>query len=262
MVKTLISFGPLSIQSMSLFMVLAFLFSGFVFWRKAKEEHYDETEVFDGFLLAWIIGFIWARIGFIIFNFYEFGFHIFKWIDLVTNPGLNALFGIVGSTVYLYRFAQRKKWDVFEILDFWSMAVTLGLVLIWFGLFLDGSRFGLATSLPWGVVFPGVFEKHHPVQLYASFLYAGLFAYLAWLEFHYRTFEWYKSRRKSAQTGFLLSVFLIAHGLISLGLNLVMPAQIVFQGLRLDHLLSLVGILLGVGILLVRSGRIQDFKRS
>jgi prolipoprotein diacylglyceryltransferase len=108
------------------------------------------------------------------------------------------------------------------------------------------------------VVFPDVFEKHHPVQLYATMLYAGLFAYLAWLEFHYRTFEWYKSRRKSAQTGFLLSVFLIAHGLISGGLNLVMPPQVSIQGLRLDYLLAVVSVLLGVVILLVRSGRLHD----
>lgn len=262
MLKTLFSAGPVAIQSISVFVILAFLASGFVFWRKTREEHYDETNTFDGFLLAWVVGLIWARVGFVVLNIEQLGFNVFSWLDVVSRPGLNALFGVAGASLYLYQFAKKRKWDAFEILDYWFLAVSQGLIWVWIGLFLDGSRFGVATSLPVGIVFPGVFEPHHPTQLYAAGLYALLFAYLAWLEYHYRTFEWYKAKRKSAQSGFMTAVFLMGHGLISAGLAWIMPANVLVRGFELDYVLAGLSFVLGLIVIIVRSGRVPHvFKK-
>lgn len=263
MFQNILSFSSISIQTLSLMVTLAFLAMGFVYWRKTKEEHYDEAEAFDGFLLAWIVGLVAARVGFVVLNLGTLGFNLVNWFDLVGRPGLNGLAGGIGASWYLYRFAQKKKWDAFEILDYWFLALSQGLIWVWLGLFLDGTRFGEATSLPIGMVFPGVFEPHHPAQLYAATFYSGLFWYLSWLEFNYRTFEWYKARRKSAQTGFLTGTFLIGHGVISGGLALIMPANVLIQGFELDYGLAVASVLIGGGVLMIRSGRLRNvFKRS
>ena len=74
MYPTLLSIGPVSIQTAGIFSVLAFLFTGFYFWKKSREEHYNEIEIFDGFILATIFSFIVARAVYIILNFGQFIF--------------------------------------------------------------------------------------------------------------------------------------------------------------------------------------------
>lgn len=241
--------------------LVAFLSSGFVFWRKVREEHYLEAEAFDGFLMSWVVGLFWARLGFVVLHVGQFQLQVWHWIDVVSRPGLSALTGFVGGSWFLYRFAKGKKWDVMEIFDYWSAAVAQALIWIWLGLLLDGTRFGDTTSWPIGIMFPGVFEPHHPVQLYAALAYAGLFWYLWWLELHYRRFEWYKAKRKSAQSGFLTAVFLMGHGVIAGVLSLVSPGALVVLGTEWDPAVAGLSLVLGFWILVVRSGRWHDWTK-
>jgi len=256
MLPTLISWGPLVVRTLNIFAIIAFFVSGFIFWKKGREEHYEEDELFDGFILALLVALIFARLGFILTHFASFSINILAWLDLVGHPGLNGIFGGVSGTIFIYRFAQKKKWDAFEILDFWVTSLAICLAIVSVGLFFDGSGYGYATNLPWGFIFPGVFEKHHPVQLYSAFLYLGLFIYLIKLEYKYRTFVWYKAKRKSAQTGFLFGFFLIAMGLFELILSFVTPSQLKFYNFDLDGLWAVGISLLGLFILLLRAGRI------
>ncbi len=255
MFPILFSVGPVVFKTLNLFYLVSFLAAGFVFWRKGREEHYEEDILFDGLMYALIVGGIISRIGFIIFNFSRFGFNVISWFDIFSMPGFDSLFGLIGGTLILIRHAKKQKWDVFEILDFWVLAISISTAIMWFGSFFDGTRFGNATQMPWGMVFPGVTDKHHPVQLYAGVLYAGVFWILSKLEYKYRTFEWYKSKRKSAQTGFLFCLFLILCGFSNLVLSLIMPAQFVFSGIVFDQVIALMIMVLGGGLLYVRSGR-------
>jgi len=255
MLPTLFTLGPLAVQTKSIFEVIAFLASAFIFWRKTREEHYQEDQAFDAFLLASLVGVLAGRIGFILIRFAEFGGNIISWFDIVRQPGSSIFFAILGASLYLYSYAKKQKWDVFEILDFWFIAVAIGMVFRHLGNFFAGVGFGYQTNLPWGIVFPGVFEKHHPVQLYTAIFFILLTIYLQWAEYHYRTFTWYRAKKKTAQTGFLTSVFMIATGLFMLLVQLLTLAQVMVQGLRLDAVLYGVLMLSGVLLLLNKSGR-------
>lgn len=255
MLPIIFSLGPFTLRTLTVFSLLALIVAAFLFWRKGREEHYSEMELFDGFLLATVVGTIGARIGFIVINFSEFGLHIWKWFNIVGSPGFNLFIGLVVAGLYIYRYAQRHKWDVFEITDFWVTAVCFGLAIMWLGIFFDGTSFGYATHLPWGMVFPGVFEKHHPVQLYFFILYGLLAYYLSWAEYHYRTFMWYRAGKNTAQTGFLTSIFICLVGLISLVMVIVRPPQLKLFGLGLDVPLYAFLVVFGLGLLIHRSGR-------
>ena len=85
MFPILLSLHPLTIYTIGVFMLIAFLVSGYVFWRKGREEHYQEEELFDAFLLTTLWGAVWARIGFVIINFGNFGFAPLKWLDCVED---------------------------------------------------------------------------------------------------------------------------------------------------------------------------------
>lgn len=262
MLPIIFSLGPITIRSFHLFAVLAFFMAGFVFWKKGKEEYYDENDFFDAFILTIIFSVLVARLGFIFTHFQNLGFDILAWFDLIKNPGMNGLLGGIGGTLFLYKFSSKKKWDAYEVLDFWATCLSMGLAIVWLGLFFDGSGYGFATTLPWGVIFPGVFEKHHPVQIYASFLYFVLFIYISKLEYRYRTFSWYVAKKKNAQTGFIFSVFLIGLGLVEVILSFLTPAQVMINNFNFDWLIALSTSVIGVVTLLYRAGYISFARKK
>ena len=64
MYPTLFQLGPVIVRTSSLFSLLAFLATAFIFWKKTKEEHYHQDQAFDAFLLASIAGLVVGRVGF------------------------------------------------------------------------------------------------------------------------------------------------------------------------------------------------------
>ncbi len=254
MFPVLLSIHPITIYTIGVFMLLAFLASGYVFWRKGREEHYQEEELFDAFLLTTLWGSFWARVGFIAINFNHFGFAPLKWIDIFSYPGTFPFLGMALGAWFLYRRAQKQKWDAAEILDFAVLSVTISLIIISIGSFLDGSGFGNPTSMPWGVTFPAVFDKRHPTQLYGALFYLLLYIYLNWLEPRYRMFEWYRNKKHSAPTGFLFAVFCIGYGLYGIVLSLLSPAQLVLFEVNLDIPLRVGILLFGIIRLWIQSG--------
>lgn len=261
MFPTLISFGPVIIKSLHIMLVIALFFGLFAFWRKTKEEHYDEMMVFDGILLSLVAGFILARAVFILTFFERFGWNIVAWFDIVTQPGFNVTALFVGSALYLFRYSIRKKWDAYEMLDFWSVGMSIALAFIWFGYWLAGIGFGIATQMPWGMVFPGLLEPHHPVQLYYVGFFIVLSWYLSWVEYRYRTFKWYRAQKNTAQTGFLISIMLLGSGLWGTLLLPITIAPADFLGVRLDAVASISLFFGGSWLLYKRSGH-EFFKRK
>jgi phosphatidylglycerol:prolipoprotein diacylglycerol transferase len=253
---------PFTFFTLGFLMLFAFLSVGFVLWRKGKEEHYEEEKVMDVYFLSAILGLVVSRVAYIVLHWSKFGLQPMKWIDIFSAPGMLPLFGLIAVVWFLFRRSAREKWDAFEVLDFAALSVSFGMAILWLGAFLDGFGFGNPTNLPWGMSFPGVFDKRHPTQLYAFGLYLLLFLYLGWVEYRYRTFSWYRDRKDSAQTGFLFCVFLIFYGLFGMVLAWLMPPTFVIQGIALDLPIKLVIFCIGVLLLYVRSGRYLPFTKK
>ncbi|KKU17860.1 MAG: Prolipoprotein diacylglyceryl transferase [Candidatus Pacebacteria bacterium GW2011_GWB1_47_8] len=252
---TLISLGALRLSTVTVVLLLGFLVSGFTFWRRGKEEHYSELQLFDGFLLSFIVGAIGARLVFVLLHFGQFGWSIFEWLSVVNKPGTHELAFLVISTLFLYRFAVRKKWDAYEVLDFWSLSLAVWLLFSSLADFTSGAGRGKFTQLPIGVTFPGSIEKTHPVQLYFAIFYLLLYVYLHWAESRYRIFEWYRLGRKSAHTGFLISTFTFFFAVFSALMLLFRLPEFPVFGFNLDIWLYLLGAILGVQVLLRRSDK-------
>ncbi len=255
MFPTLLNIGSFHLRTLSVFQAIAFFACALVFWKRAREESYSEVKVFDGFLISFIIGWLSGRVGHIVINYDQFGFDVLKWLNVVHYPGQLLSFFLLGATLYLYFYAKKEKWDAFEILDWWAQALTMGLIWLNLGFFFTGILFGKTTNLPWGVVFPGVFEPRHPVQIYYVIFLVILYKFLNWLEFNYRTFSWYRAGKKTAQTGFLFIVFLFSYGLFSLLMKFFQPALIVVGEFSFDTLFYLGLIFFALYLLLLRSNR-------
>lgn len=256
MFETIFSIGSFQLRTLSIFQIVAFLSAALIIWRRSKEENYSEPMVFDGYLLSFLVGWFLGRLGHILVAWDRFGWDVLKWLNVVQYPGIQLLVGLVGATIYFFVFAKKQKWDAYEVLDWWAQALTLGLIWINVGYFFAGVRFGHVTNLPWGVMFSGVFEKRHPIQLYYLLFHIVMHKVLNWLEYHYRTFEWYRSGKKTAQTGFVFASFMISYSLFSLFISLMQSPIFMIGEFVLDGFIYLLLLGLGLYILLLRSNRV------
>ncbi len=255
MFPVLFTIGSFSLKTSAVMFLLAIFISSFIFWRKGKEEYYDTLELFDGFVLSTFFGVLAARIAFVLLNINLFGLDLLKWFDVINHRGFNLIVGIAVASFYLHQFAVEKKWDAFEVLDFWVTSIALGLSINFVGLFFEGVGYGNSTQMPWGVVFPQLIDPHHPIQLYTAIFYAYMYVYLFRVEYKYRTFSWYRYGKKTAQTGFLVSMFLIYVALFSFFMTFLRPAALEIYGLNIDSVISICLLICGICLLYYRSGR-------
>src|SRR5260221_469695 len=126
MFPVLFSIGQFTLYTSSIFMILAFLTTGYFFWRKGREEHYPEDEIFDVYLISVFWAVLASRLGFILIHFEHFGLQPLKWIDIFSTPGFIPFFGLIAAAIVIYRQAKSKKWDAFEVLDFAAISVAFG----------------------------------------------------------------------------------------------------------------------------------------
>jgi phosphatidylglycerol:prolipoprotein diacylglycerol transferase len=262
MFPILFTLGPITFYTSTFFMMVAFLVSSYVFWKKGREEYYAEDELMDAYLVAMFWGLFWSRVGYVVFHFEQFGIQPLRWLDVFNSPGFFPVVGIFAAAATLYRFAQRQKWDEFEILDFGVLALSLLTAILWLGNFFAGAELGTTTQLPWGVVFPNVFDRRHPVQLYGFILYVLLFVYLFWAESRYRMFEWYRAKKDSAQSGFLFAMFCIFTGLIGLVLWIFTSSKVIFFNVPVEPIIRVALVIYGCVTLFRRSGRTIGFKKA
>ena len=263
MLPTLFTWGSIRFPTLAVVTFFAMLVGAFVFWRKTRQENYPEASVFDGWILAQMFGLVMARLAFVGLHFDQFSWQMWDWLNWWGKPGLFVPVSLLASAWYLWRFAKKNKWDEFELLDFWSLGAVATWFLLFCGFFLDGSFVGMPANLPWSVMLPGMVEKTHPASLYAAGGMLLTWWYLSWTEFRYRTFDWYRAGKQTAQTGFLFSVWLIGFGAIATAISFVrlpeMMVQLWSKNWALDPFFYGSIFIFGVISLWVRSGRTFGF---
>jgi len=208
MFPVILSIGPVTVSSLGLFFALAFIFGGFSVWRKAKEEHYEDDDIFDAIFLAFFGGIVGARLLYVLLHFSDFGFSLAKWINLEYSNGFTWLGFLFGVMYVLRLVAKKKKWSFYEFADISVYGIITAHLLIRIGQFLDGSYVGSQTSLPIGLVFPGLEGRRHPLPLYEIAILLFIYFLIKWLDKHYRLFTWYQNSRGEANPGFLWLTYL------------------------------------------------------
>ncbi len=242
----------------TLWIMVTLLFSGFVLWRKLKRERVDfEDMVIDRSLLALGAGVLGGRLAFVLLHLDTFGWSIGKWLSLGSFPGVIDVVALaVGLLVFWLSLGKEWK-DAVEVIDYASIGLAFFLFLLSLG---DGlleivNAFLLALGGGSAAAVPAFDTKTLFWSLVLSGLYLALFAFLSHIEREYRTFLWYRAKRRSAQTGFVIASFLIGYGLIWVSLGWLVPASIVVAGIRLDLFFKLLVMIMGIVILYVRSGK-------
>lgn len=229
--------------------------SGYYFWRKTYEEHFDLIEAYDGLLYSALAGFLASRLAYILMRGEWDLVAVGKLFNVWQYPGMWAPAGLVAAFAVFAWTARRMKRQVFEVWDYYALIVAWFLGWYWLSRFVVGAAAGVSTSLPIGVLFPQRVDPAHPVQLYAAVVYLLLFRYLWWVEPRYRFFLWYRTKKRTAKSGYLVSVFMIVTGLLGIVLGFIQYPFLMVLDLDINQLFYAILFVFGCVLLYVRSGQ-------
>lgn len=211
----------MSVTLFGLLAVLGFIVSGFFLWKRAVDEHFSESDIFDVYITASMWALVAGRLGAIALRFDRFGWNPLRWLALFTLPGLDGRAALIVGVAMIVLAAAKRHWDPWLTLD-----VYLPSVLLW--------QAALIALYWWQ----------------ASIVWFFWFLFLLWIEREYRFWEWYRGKRGFAHPGLVASVWGIG-----IGIGFLFVAR-----LSRDMVFSLAsGIILlfgGMVLVYVRSGRV------
>jgi prolipoprotein diacylglyceryltransferase len=250
----LFSIGPFKLYSLALVAFIGFFAGLFVVWKRGRELHFEEKELFDSIFVVLFWSFITARIGYVALHAPDYWSNLPGIVNFIGHPGWYFPAGLVGAGLATFFESKKNKWDVYQVMDLFVTGVVIAQAILSVGTLLAGIGYGLKTTSIIGLPFAGVYDKRYPVQVWEMISYGICFGYLWWVEGVYRTFSWYKRHRSQAETGFLVSMYFIWLGGINFVSSLFRTPEMVVGVIRFDLIVSTLGVVGGLWILFYRSG--------
>jgi len=181
------------LYSYGVILALGLLLGLYYFWKKGREEHWNETSLFDAFFLSLLLYWVVGRIVFVILHRESFD-SVWTAFALVTHPGIHATSGVLAGIAGLLLTARNRAWEYWRALDL--AAPTLALIMI--GGALSEVIFG-ERPLWWRVT--------------ALVLAVISFLFVAKVRSEFRFYRWYKGEQSVARDGLASLFYLVMMGL-------------------------------------------------
>lgn len=214
--------------------------------KLAKEESLKENIVSDFILIGIIPSVIGARIYYVIFEWSYYKDHINE-IFAIRNGGLAIYGAIITGLIIAYIYSNKKNVEFFKLIDVMSPGLALGQGIGRWGNFINMEAHGGPTDLPWGIMVDGV--KVHPTFLYESIVDISLALFL----------YFYLSKHKKFD-GQMIAVYGIVYGIGRFFIEGMRTDSLYIGGIRVSQLVSLVFIVLGIYIYIIKEKKIDKSK--
>ncbi|KKM09296.1 diacylglyceryl transferase [Clostridiales bacterium PH28_bin88] len=205
--------GPLEIRWYGVLMATAVAVGTYLAYKEAERQRVNPDHVVNLVLLAAPLGWIGARLYFVLFQWDYYGQNLAE-IPKVWHGGLAIHGGLITGVLVGWLFTRKYRLNFWQMADIIAPSVILGQAIGRWGNFFNQEAYGYPTDLPWAMYIAG--EYRHPTFLYESLWNLGVFLFLLWFR-----------RRRDRVWG---EVFLAYLGLYSLGRFWV-------EGLRTDSLM-------------------------
>src|SRR5688500_4885821 len=102
MLPVILTLGPVTISSLGLLLVLAFLLGTFLIWRLARAWEVNNEVLLDAVFFTTIFAFLGARIYFVLVNFNFFSQNILGILNIFRLPGFSFWGGFFGGLIGLF----------------------------------------------------------------------------------------------------------------------------------------------------------------
>lgn len=251
MLPILVKLGPITIYSYGLFLTLGLLAGLYWFWKMGRDEHWDETTLFDIYFAAVFAYFLLGRIGYVLLHpeLQSLGLAL----SLFSHPGISTMVGVGASIATVIWLGRRAGWDSWKVMDTWSVVILTVIVIGGIGAILNGSLPGLPSN-SWGYVHPGDTIPRISGDLW-TFGWALLaFGIVSRVRKNFRFYSWYKGEASVARDGLASLVFGGMVGFYILILGFLLEGERIGVIPQLS-IVGIVSILVSAGLIYVRSGK-------
>lgn len=243
-----INLGPLKIHWYGLMYVIGIAAAWLLGrWRAQSDNNPLKPEQIDDLIFYIALGLVLGgRIGYILF--YNFSAFIDEPLILfkVWQGGMSFHGGLIGALLATGLFARKYGHRFFEVTDFNTPLVPIGLGAGRIGNFINGELWGKTTDVPWAMVFPGAGPlQRHPSQLYEALLEGVLLFMITWT---------YSSRPRPMMA--ITGLGLLLYGAFRFAVEFVrLPdahiGYLAFDWLTLGQVLSIPMIVIGMAMMLI-----------
>src|SRR3989338_3032862 len=240
---TILHLGPLEIRWYGVMYVLAFL-AVYYFAKSAIKQgklKLTEKQLDDLLGLLVISMIVGARLFYAIF-YNPTHFLDKPWeILYVWQGGLSFHGGFIAMLLAAWWFCKKHSLRLLQLADIFCVPLALGNAFGRIGNFINGELYGIPTSLPWGIVFPGTFEPRHPTQFYEAAYNIIIFAVLYFLS------------KKNLKEGTLLGIFIMIYSIFRFSVEFTKDCTsasscLPYFGLTTGQWLTVPLFLLGLGV--------------
>ena len=207
-----IQFGPIAIRWYGISYVAGILLAWWLMRLRAPRFHFTYEKVADLVFYATVGIIIGGRLGSVLF--YNLPYYLEHPLEIImiNRGGMSFHGGLIGVLCAFGWFARQNQVRFFEVSDFVTPVVPVGLFFGRIANFINGELWGGPSSLPWAMIFPhpdagGI--PRHPSQLYEALLEGVLLFIILWV---YSS----KPRPAMAVSGLFLLVYGVFRSLVEL----------------------------------------------
>lgn len=168
-------FGPFSIQTLWIFLPIAFVVTLVMFLKNVQLKRINPAPLVDHGFLIFLSVLFFSRVAYFFMNLprYTFDFQLgdLTKILYVWDRGLSFWGAILGLVLAVAWISKKHKESPFIWYDALLIPTFVGMIIGHFGQFLDGQGYGIPSNLPWAFIFVNPDVRFtvpvHPTQIYA-----------------------------------------------------------------------------------------------
>lgn len=220
MYEILFLYGPITITTFNLLLVVSFIVAIFYLIRFIRLKKMRLSFFVENFTWLMVIPLIGGRLFYIIEHFSMFRSNLIK-IFFLWDFGFSA-FGILYVGIAMLFYLTRKVHeDFWGWLDVFSLSGFAALFIIHIGHFFNGTHYGRLTDLPWGIKFDTFNIPYtnpiHPTQLYSALITFFIFSISI------------KSVKRTHLTGIVSTLAIMLYSISALGIDFLHGSPSVYS---------------------------------
>jgi phosphatidylglycerol---prolipoprotein diacylglyceryl transferase len=246
MYPILFSIGPIHFFAFSMSLIFAWFAYSFVFWRHLKDSGVEDDKIFDLTFYSTLAAFIGARLWFVLSNWPLFTVDFMKIIAFWVAPGFSLWGAIIAGTATSVLMARSLKVRVSFLFDSMAFAYPYMIVVGLIGAFLDGTRIGIPSNLPWSIMYEGHPMRRHPVQIYEILLLILVFICVTALQ--------KQAVKKKWPYGLVGVWFFVLYAGIVFALEFLQDNAVYWYSLTVNQWVAVAFFCEGMGVLYVKGG--------
>lgn len=232
--------GNFEVRWYAVLITLGLVFAFFIMQNRLKKAGEDPELIYD--LLLWTVplGVIGARLYYVAFM-WEYYAHDLMEIFMVRHGGLAIHGAILGGALGVFLFCRQKHVDFWTVADVIAPALILGQALGRWGNYFNGEAYGMQTDSFFSIQ---VYENGQLINVVPTFLYESVCDMLIFF-----FLILYVDRHKKAQ-GEVFCWYAILYSLCRFFIEGMRTDSLLFFGLRIAQIVSIVGVVGGIVFLL------------